>query len=101
MTLGQKLRQTRLSKGLSQSPVSYTHLDVYKRQETYLSPRKCKFFVRSAKNLRAVEVQLLNQKSVSFFDYRVRKNIRAKRIVMTQVPALTSLILPVKILMKT
>ena len=59
------------------------------------------FFVRSAKNLRAVEVQLLNQKSVSFFDYRVRKNIRAKRIVMTQVPTLTSLILPVKILMKT
>ena len=35
------------------------------------------------------------------FDQRVRKNMRAKRIVMTQVPALISLILPVKILMKT
>ena len=55
----------------------------------------------AAQIMRAVEVQLLNQKSVSFFDYRVRKNISAKRIVMTQVPALTSLILPVKILMKT
>ena len=34
-------------------------------------------------------------------DQRVRKNMRAKRIVMTQVPALISLILPVKILIKT
>ena len=59
------------------------------------------FLCGAQKNLRAVEVQLLNQKSVSFFDYRVRKNMRAKRSVMTQVPALTSLILPVKSLMKT
>ena len=33
--------------------------------------------------------------------YLVRKNIRVKRIVMTQVPALISLILPVKILINT